>query len=72
MERGLRRFTGQQIADRWDEVFAWLLRVVDRWAQRRKRVKIERLGDGIRVELQTQDDLGYYEYGFDVFANRAE
>ena len=25
---------------------------------------------GIRIELETQDDLGHYEYGFDLFPRR--
>ena len=31
---------------------------------------IERRELGIRIELETQDDLGHYEYAFDVFPRR--
>jgi hypothetical protein len=31
---------------------------------------IERREPGIRIELQTQDDLGHDEYGCGVFARR--
>jgi hypothetical protein len=31
---------------------------------------IERREQGILIELETQDDLGYYEYRFDVFPRR--
>jgi hypothetical protein len=31
---------------------------------------IERRELGIRIELETQDDLGHDEYGFDVFPRR--
>jgi hypothetical protein len=33
-------------------------------------LKIERRQEGIRVEMKTQDDLGYYDYAFDVFPRR--
>lgn len=38
--------------------------------QRHKKMKPSRFATGIRVELQTQDDLGYYDYAFDVFPCR--
>jgi len=48
----------------------WIRRVCRAWVQRCKRLRIERRRTGIRIELETQDDLGYYEYGFDVFPKR--
>jgi hypothetical protein len=66
LERGLARFEAAQIEARWSEVLDWIQRVVGAWVQRRKHLKIERFETGIRVELQTQDDLGYYDYAFDV------
>ncbi len=33
-------------------------------------MRIECRQAGIRIELETQDDFGYYEYGFDVFPKR--
>jgi uncharacterized protein YprB with RNaseH-like and TPR domain len=56
--------------ERWDEVFSWMRRLLRSWVQRCKLVKIERQELGIRVELDTQDDHGYYKYGFDVFPRK--
>jgi hypothetical protein len=70
LERGVQRLDATQVADRWDEVFAWMRRVIAAWVQRYKMLKIERLESGIRVEMQTQDDYGYYDYAFDVFPKR--
>jgi hypothetical protein len=71
LERGLARFDEGQLEERWDELFDWIQRVARSWVQRCKRMRIERCPKGIRVELETQDDFGYYEYGFDVFPRRA-
>ena len=70
MERGLHRFTGANLVDRWDDVFAWLVRVLRSWVQRPKQIKVKRVEQAIRIEMQTQDDLGYYDYAFDVFPDR--
>ncbi len=70
LEHGLARFDETQIETRWDEIFGWIGRVARTWVQRCKRMRIERRQMGIRIELETQDDLGYYEYGFDVFPGR--
>lgn len=70
LEHGLRRFDDGQVESRWDEIFDWIRRVLRSWVQRCKRMRIERRQAGIRIELETQDDLGYYEYRFDVFPNR--
>jgi hypothetical protein len=70
LERGLARFDDSQLETRWDEIFDWIRRVARMWVQRCKRMRIERRQVGIRIELETQDDLGYYEYGFDVFPRR--
>jgi hypothetical protein len=70
LERGVQRLNAEQVAERWDEVFAWMRRVIAAWVQRYKMMKIKRLEGGIRVEMQTQDDYGYYDYAFDVFPKR--
>jgi hypothetical protein len=70
LEDGLARFDETQLATRWDEIFDWIRRVARTWVQRCKRMRIERRQVGIRIELETQDDLGYYEYTFDVFPRR--
>ncbi len=65
------RFSTEQRDARWnDELFPWILRVLATWVQRRKHVAIERVAEGIHIELETQDDLGYYRYMFDVFPLR--
>ena len=65
------RFSPEQRDARWnDELFPWILRVLATWVQRRKHVAIERVAEGIHIELETQDDLGYYRYMFDVFPLR--
>ncbi len=70
LERGLARFDGNQLEARWSEIFDWIRRVARSWVQRCKHMHIERRQAGIRIELETQDDLGYYEYKFDVFPRR--
>lgn len=62
----LARLDATQTEARWPEVFEWIRAVLAAWVQRIKRMKIVRFASGVRVELQTQDDLGYYDYGFDV------
>jgi len=70
LEHGLRRFDDDQVEQRWEEIFDWIRRVLRAWVQRCKSMRIERRQTGIRIELETQDDLGYYEYGFDVLPRR--
>ena len=70
LERGLSRFDDTQIEARWSEVFDWTRRVIGAWVQRYKKLKIVRFEKGIRIELRAQDDLGYYDYAFDVFPHR--
>jgi hypothetical protein len=70
LERGLARFDDGQLKTRWDEVFDWIRRVARTWIQRRKALHIQLRELGIRIELETQDDLGHYEYRFDVFPRR--
>lgn len=70
LERGVQRLDAHQVAERWDEVRAWMRRVIATWVQRYKMLNIKRLESGIRVEIESQDDYGYYNYGFDVFPKR--
>jgi len=70
LERGVQRLNAEQVADRWDEFQGWMRRVIAAWVQRYKMLKFKRFESGIRVEMQTQDDYGYYEYAFDVFPKR--
>ena len=71
LEKGLGRFDEAQLIDRWEELRSWMSALVLEWVQRVKMLRIERRELGIRVELQTQDDLGYYDFAFDVFPKRA-
>ena len=70
LAHGVARLDATQVKDRWDEVLAWMLRVLRRWVQRCKTLRVERRAAGIRVRIETQDDHGYYAYGFDVFPGR--
>jgi hypothetical protein len=42
-----------------------------RWIQRTKRVSTELHTNGIAIEMEAQDDLGYYCYGFDLMLREA-
>jgi hypothetical protein len=70
LEQGLQRLEWTQIAERWDEVQEWMSRLLQGWVQRNKMVKFDRRENGIAIELQTQDDWGYYRYVFDIFPGR--
>ena len=70
LAKGIARLNAAQVEERWDEVVSWMRRLLRSWVQRCKLVKIERQELGIHVELETQDDYGYYNYGFDVFPRK--
>lgn len=70
LERGVKHFDSRQLEERSDEVRDWMRRAISIWVQRYKRLKIELAGNGLRIEIETQDDHGYYVYGFDVFPGR--
>jgi hypothetical protein len=70
LQKGIARLNAAQLAERWDEVFAWMQRLLRAWVQRCKLMSIERKELGIRIGLETQDDHGYYKYEFDVFPRR--
>jgi hypothetical protein len=70
LQKGIARLNAAQLDERWDEVFSWMHRLLRAWVQRCKLMKIERKELGIRIELETQDDHGYYKYEFDVFSRR--
>lgn len=70
LQRGLTRFDQVQLEARWEEIFDWIRRVLRSWVQRCKSMRIERHDDAIYIELETQDDRGYYSYAFDVFPRR--
>ena len=67
LAKSISRLSSEQLANRWSEVFDWLQRTLRVWVQRCKQLKIERNELGIHIEIETQDDHGYYRYSFDVF-----
>ncbi|MDX2015359.1 MAG: hypothetical protein SFW67_34525 [Myxococcaceae bacterium] len=71
LEAGLSRFTLPIVRDRWDEVRPWIEGVLYAWTQRLKESRVELKENGVRIAIKTQDDLGYYDYAFDVFPGRA-
>lgn len=70
IERSLTRFDDTRLSARWDEIQGWIVTLLRAWVQRAKRLQVERAEKGIRIEIEAQDDLGYYTYGFDVFPRR--
>ncbi len=71
LEAGIAAFDMHQVKARWKrDVRAWMVGTVRAWVQRCKLIRLRPREAGIRVELQTQDDEGYYDYGFDVFPRR--
>ena len=71
LERGVRDFTSAQLQERWSEdVAAWMHTVIRTWVQRCKRRRLICEGSGIHLQLETQDDHGYYQYDFEVLLNK--
>ncbi len=71
LEKGLSAFSMEQLTARWDEdVRGWVHATLHAWIQRCKQHTVRLAANGVAIELQTQDDLGYYEYRFDVFPGR--
>jgi hypothetical protein len=71
IETALHRFDMAQVRSRWtDTLFPWLRRMLLTWIQRCKSIHFDLEEKGIRLQLQTQDDRGYYHYEFDVFPGR--
>lgn len=66
-EQALARFDTRIAGERWDEdLQGWLADSLYRWIQRTKRVSTELRANGIAIEIETQDDHGYYQYRFDI------
>ena len=64
-------FEMAELSDRWDDdVQAALQDVVLEWVQRVDAFDMQLHESGVSISLQTQDDYGYYQYGFDVFPGR--
>lgn len=72
LEDGLRRFDIDALRARWDvDVREWTADLLSTWVQRVKQIGLDLRERGVRLHVHTQDDLGYYEYVFDVFPGRA-
>ena len=68
IESGTKRLTRPQLEARFHhDIQSFVHSVVTMWVQRPKEISSELCEDGIRVRVKTQDDLGYYDYAFDVF-----
>ena len=71
LESGIASFSMDLVQQRWDgDVARWLERTVLSWVQRCKSLRLDKRDNGVRVEIETQDDLGYYTYVFDVFPGK--
>jgi hypothetical protein len=65
------RFEVAELTARWDDdIQAALQDVVLEWVQRVDAFDMQIHESGVSVSIQTQDDYGYYQYGFDVFPGR--
>lgn len=73
LEHGLQRFDMNIIRERWSiDVRVWMTRLVFSWVQRGKELNYDLRERGVRMRLVTRDDLGEYEYSFDVFPGRVD
>jgi hypothetical protein len=71
-EKALTHFDMRIVHARWDEDLRhWLSTSLVRWTQRTKQISTTLHTNGIAVEIETQDDLGYYRYGFDLMLREA-
>jgi hypothetical protein len=71
LAHALARFEVEDVRDRWDaDLSRWMRRLLLSWVQRCKRVQFELADNGVHVQVETQDDRGYYHYEFDVFPGR--
>ena len=58
---------------RWDDdVRSALQDALLEWVQRVDAFDLQVHESGVSVSIQTQDDFGYYQYGFDVFPGRRD
>lgn len=71
LEGGLQRFDIDTIRARWDvDIRDWIGDLVAGWVQRVKELNFDLRETGVHLRVRTQDDLGYYDYGFDIFPGR--
>ena len=73
LEGGMKRLDMRAVRVRWsDDVFDWMRLTIRAWVQRCKMMRLVARRNGVNVKLETQDDLGYYRYEFDVFPRKSE
>ncbi len=73
LESGLEGFGMELLRQRWDDDVAhWLRGTIRSWVQRCKLIRLDKEDEGVRVEIETADDHGYYTYGFDVFPGKKQ
>lgn len=71
LEAGIREFTKATLLVRWeDDVRDWMHAVLRSHVQRQKQRTLTCHDEGVHVRIETQDDLGYYVYEWDVFPGR--
>lgn len=71
LESGVAGFSMRLVRQRWNvDVADWLGGTILSWVQRCKTLSMDKRDHGVHVEIETQDDLGYYTYAFDVFPGR--
>ena len=64
-------FEFDELSARWQvDVHDFLQDVLLDWVQRLDAFEMVLHESGVSISLQTQDDYGYYQYGFDVFPGR--
>lgn len=65
------RFDLETMKSRWGvDLRKWVVDFVFSWAQRGKSLHFDWHEGGVRLRLNTQDDLGDYDYAFDVRPGR--
>jgi hypothetical protein len=68
LENALEHFSMATLQARWEsDVRSFVLSVLHAWVQRAKHRKADLFDKGIAIQIETQDDHGYYRYRFDVF-----
>lgn len=68
LQAGVATLDMQQVHERWkDDLFDWMRLTIGAWVQRCKFLRMRLRKTGIHIEIETQDDYGYYCYEFDVF-----
>ena len=70
LERAFAGWSSKEIRSRWrSDVFPWISQFTRAWVQRRSILRAKPILSGIRIGLDTKDDLGYYRYVFEVPLN---